>query len=1161
MESHFADNKSNTFMEDVKLSFVDLYFNCKNLLTDFFNDFPSYMKRLWEHIKKSPKWQLSGILTLVAFLCFAYTLFTQSFTIPITGDFKLQGMAFIYNGYDDWHYFLRTGTFPLWNTGGAYGVDNVAAYSFYYLFDPFFLILVIFPRAWLNQVQAIMMIVKIVLAGLFFYDYLGAFNLKTNTKKFGAIAYAFCGWTWFYLWFFHMMEAATFLPLMLLGVEKIIRKKDPRLLTVACFLMGAVNYQYLAIFAVFCFIYAMARFFQTIRQRDAKDNLSVLGFGVIGFGIGIAMVAFIILPSFILIQNMPRISSQATFIDQIKNASSIWDKLKLCLLWPGAISPDLWKETSYTNQTFMHLYPLESLLFINNSCFEEPMTKLSGYDNVGSSIYVSTPILLFIIPSIINAIRKKKITQLIGVVLVIVALETPFVYYASGAFSSVAYGRWEIFVSILIITFVCCHIDDIRSIPHWSLDVSLVIVYILFGITVKFCFDWANNGTFPMLQPLDITYNIMGNNVNMYVFGAVFQGIFYLVCYIPLRVTMKKGKHFDKAMLITIGLDAIIMGNTTIIGFGTSSYSGDIFSGRANFDAQTNIVTQLNNYDSKDQNFYRILNTNMTSNYNFDPNISMAEGYNGLATFCSTINYDTADFFNYSKIAHNPNSYMLSYQDKRINLDEFSGVKYYILKRDNYLDSHSYSYNVPFNFQDVETITEYPETLRNTIKQSNFKLFVNNSFIDRMFFYDNYISSSVADSEMYSDEDKIEVAYLKKAVVDSKYLEANSSVFAPFTRDSHLYGESKDLVYRTSLNNSSIRTYFSRAIWDPNPQTGDSNNGVLRTLDSSMTDSAYSDLHQTELLNSVQSDPNSPYGIISDKKTSTGKTLFYLKSASDPELAFETNGDEVTNTSTFSWTSDSHSQGAYYSKVLIKSNTALPKAILAQDASKTNKAYVSLGTTNLGHANIDFYLYGYDQETSKYHLITKDGDNFVHQGNLWKSDIGFYVDEPIYKIVGVITYSFFESFSINNAGIEYQSEYDEDIAKIKQTKVEIDYSKSNRNKVVYKTSQDRDRIGVINYPYSSGFKLVRTYTDASNNIVSENVELFKSQGGFISYIAKGGNNVSYTLTYFTPGLNWGGTISQIALISELILFILYYGLKENQRQVERLKKHTYMKKS
>jgi len=642
MEYKYSEPKdSNSKTEFIKLAFLDYYLGCKKSIKYFFNNFVLCMLNLWDKIRKSPSWQVVGLASAVAFLSFVYILFTQNFTIPINGDFMLQGMTFIYNGYDDWHEFFSTGVFVEWDTSGLIGVSNINAYSFYYLFDPFFLALLIFPRSFLLQAQAIMMMLKLVLAALFFYKFLSAFNIKTSTKKMGSIAYAFCGWVWFYLWFFHFQEVVTFFPLMLLGIEKIFSKKDVRLFIGASFLMGCTNFQFLAISIICCFIYAMYKWISQLKKHSTKDNLEIIGLGFVAFLIGILTTAFILLPNFISIQNMPRVSS-SSYLQSLKEAGSFADKLKLIFYFGDTYS-------------YKHIYPVAASIFMCTSSFSTTLFSLSGYDNVGINMYIYAPLILMLIPSLFDAFKKKQFGQIIGFVLVIICLETPFIYYLSGLFAN-AYGRWIYFPIALMVLFVCLHFDNIKKMPKWYFIVSYLCVAGLFIYCVYKCKDLADSNI-SNLKSWDSDYNYL----------IIFQGIYYtLVClFLMFRC---HAKNFKKEKVYLVCIEAVIMGNIACQSQGYTSYSDSLFGGHDNTVKQSQIIEELNKYDDS---LFRVMNSQMSRSR---PNLSMVEGYNGVGLFCSVYNYETEDFFNWSRVSYS-GGWTLGIHEKRMNLDEFLGVK------------------------------------------------------------------------------------------------------------------------------------------------------------------------------------------------------------------------------------------------------------------------------------------------------------------------------------------------------------------------------------------------------------------------------------------------------------------------------------------------------
>ena len=122
------------------------------------------------------------------------TLIDNDLTLPLAGDYVLQQIPFYTNGYDDWMTFFKTGEFPFWDHNTFLGANNVGANSFYYVLNPFFLPILLWPRDYIAQGLAFLMITKLVLAGLSFRYFLKYIGRKENTARLFGLAYAFCGW-------------------------------------------------------------------------------------------------------------------------------------------------------------------------------------------------------------------------------------------------------------------------------------------------------------------------------------------------------------------------------------------------------------------------------------------------------------------------------------------------------------------------------------------------------------------------------------------------------------------------------------------------------------------------------------------------------------------------------------------------------------------------------------------------------------------------------------------------------------------------------------------------------------------------------------------------------------------------------------------------------
>lgn len=1146
--TYYAPKESGSFLSETKLAFIDFYYLANDKLSYFFKNFAECCSNTWEKMKKSDTWQLVGVLSLVAVLCYLYSLLVNNFVYAAGGDYSIQGIAFIYNGYDDWHYYFNTGIFPFWDSSNLMGNDNIYGSAFYYLFDPFFLFLLIWPRAWLNNIQSLLQMVKLVLAGLFFYKYMSSFpKVSKNARKMGAVAYAFCGWGWFFLWFFHMQEVVTFLPLMLWGVEKIVQKKDPRLMTVAMFLMGATNYQFLAIMTVFCFLYAITRVLQTLKDRTSKETWKVLFMGFICFLTGICLCAFIILPSYYGIQSMPRLNDTETFSNQIKTIlantelsggekfSKVFD---LCFKWP-----DKYK--------FVGMYPLMGLIFMNNNSFSMPLVRLSNYGNIdgnaGSSLYCSSIFLLLIIPSLIDAIKKKQWSQPLIFLFFILLLETPFTYYASGGFGKTAYGRWVIFPSAMLVMFITTHIDSLKKMPKWNLDVSFLTVAILFFVVVTQAYSWNNITLYHTntdLLELTKSFNLFGiMTVDLYKFEILFQGIWIFVCYIALRVLWTNPIQFNKKILFLIGADMVIMGNISIQGQGITS-SSSFFNGRDNYYEQTKIVQALNKYDTSS---FRLFNT-QSDKYSA-ANLGMAEGYNSLGIFSSTIDYAATQsdgILCWSKIAYNTGSYFESYFEKRRNLDELMGIKYYLLKATDT--------NIPYGFVDVTTLDDCPDSLKSTVKSDSnptgqFKLYENNNYIDTFFAFDNFIDAGAMKTYSGTEADN-EINYLRAALIDNDTYKENSEELSQFASTS-----TKAMDFDIGINTSTTSIY---SVYWEYPSGGNikaisgvtpTNTGTVRTFSTSESDAQVSVDYQDQLNTYYQANKNNSSCLVTlDNEYQVaiqgheGENLYHYKLSDYVGNGYPIPGSVKQSGSTYGNGLNWNSQ------IIIQGSGSTPTPIAASEASSKNGAYVTLSYyfANIG-SYLDTYLYGYDTQTKTYHLIQYDNHlSCKSNSGSWKSVKGFYVDEPVYKIEGVVRGTG-AAISLNSVQYEYNTDYMTNVDALKAKAATITYQDANT--VKYTSNYTSPQIVVVNKTYNEGWNLTRT--DESGNTTS--VKTFKIDGGMLGYVAPAGEQ-NYVLAYYSKGFSTGINITNLALAAQGAMYYLWYASYFRRKDLESMKK-------
>lgn len=724
---------------------------------------------------------------VVVFLMFFIVLVRNSFTIPVSGDFTLQQIPFYYNGYDDWWASITSGQFVMWDDSGMLGVNNIGANSFYYLFNPFFLVLLLVPRDWLIQAQAFMMITKMVLAGVTMKLLLEHFKLKEETTWLFALAYAFCGWNLYYLWFNHFLEITVLVPLMLLGIEKIIKEQKPMMLTLVLFITGLTNYFFLIAFCFVGVIYAIFRYFQNWKylnnlQKNSIDmryyrkgvstrlidvRLEVILLGFFAFAAGIMLAGFVVWPCFSVALTNSRVTSQTYLSDLIEAAKGIFtgdsflDSLKqffdVLFIWQDDGQKRL-------------LYPLIGFLTINFSCFDSAVIHVSGYDNAYASLYIFVPLMLFLIPSIISAIKRERYSVFIALALAILLLFTPFAYYCFSGFTSVAYARWYIFVIAFMVVFIANEYDHRAEMKAYYFDISFAIIMALIGFMLFQAEDLYNNGMTSNLAELD------SRRIYVYI-----EMVYIVVMYIYLRKSYKK-VDLTSDLRYFVCFEAIVMATITVLmGQGTVSYS-NLYGGPDNFKEEISLAQTLK---EEDDSYFKIFSTSANRDNN---NFAMMMGTPGIGTFHSVYNTNLDDFLSWSDVKYN-GSWSMGVHEKKANLDEFLGIKYYILKDDDN--------NVPFGYR------EYISTDDHTV-------YINEHFIELGFAFDSIIPSTYMGSNPILNEN----SYLQGAIMEEEdiidllgedYL--SSTEFAFPSSD-----ELNDNITSVTLRNTDIDVY--RAKWE-----------------------------------------------------------------------------------------------------------------------------------------------------------------------------------------------------------------------------------------------------------------------------------------------------------------------------------------------------------
>lgn len=712
-----------SFKKDIKLNKKNFFSNIKNYLIKTFKNSNSLFYYFL-------------LLCGLGFLFFISILLVNYFTTPFSGDYCAQQFSFYLNGYDDWWHFLKTGEFVFYDTNTYLGVNNIGSNSFYYLFNPFFVPILLFPRSLVPQGMAFLTIIKLALAGLFFYFYMSYFKIKDSHARICGVMYAFCGWTCWYLWFNHFSEVATIFPLILLGIEHVLQEKKPFLLSFALFLMGITNYFFLICFSICAFFYAIFRYFQRFKLNKVNDNLIILGLGFIAFLAGLLLSMVVVLPSALVAIHSDRATS-STYLKDLINAfknNELSDAFGLLFSWKKVDG----------EKGYRIYYPLIEFFFPTMSDRGTPLTVLGNesYDNVAGSLFCFSPCIIYFLPALINSFKDKKVSHFIALLCFLIMIISPFFYYLYFGFTK-PYSRWYLFVITSLIAYIGFYLDKIK-IENKYILLSGFIFAILGGVL-----------SFNFAKILISKFDNFSERVNL-VLALILYIIYICISAIGVFYYRNK-KQFEKLMLSFVSFEIILMGALTINLHGYNEFT----SVNNGLDKNNALYSLTNKINKNDKSYFRAYSSLANDNARND---GMRNSYNGVSFFHSLYNFNLAPFLSWSRLTQNYNGWSGSYVEKRINLDTFLGIKYYFVEKDSYKGLQP---NIPLGYKDISSIYE----------NSKFKVYKNEHYIDLGFSYDNITfynsidGNSRPEGDLYSSGSYVlrnEQLYLQTGLVNYK---------------------------------------------------------------------------------------------------------------------------------------------------------------------------------------------------------------------------------------------------------------------------------------------------------------------------------------------------------------------------------------------------------
>lgn len=1088
-------------------------------MTKVFNSIKAILIRIY----KNEYVRVFALIYVLGLLCFGICAFNNGFTIPMGGDYVLQTYSFYAQGYEIFWDFVKTGNFPLFDFSNFLGANYVGTQSFYYLFSPLFYLLCLWPRAFLYQGIFFHMVFKFALGGFFMYILLKKyFHVSKNLAWLGGFIYAFSGWALYYLWF-HFSDLMAVFPLFIMGVEKCLKERKGWLLSLGLFLCGMCNYLLFVNVCIFGILYALYRWIYIYginkkRGYSASVRWGVLLQGVLYCFVGVLMTGICLLPSLHVVMSSTRTQTSYSYL--VKLLSTVFVN-------PGTIDGHfvfgeakvfkdifngenlkqlfnilfVWEERTISGTEITANsnigYILSNWIYMNTNCWSNLMFNNAPLDNAIGGFFITTPLTMLLIPSIVSAVKTKRPWTIFGIIICLTLPFFPITSHAAFAFTNL-YGRWQLWLVLIGILFIIPTLDKFELVNRRWVTLNLILNYAI-AIVVYLISSDANK------LPTAYKFNIFGTQIPGFILITIIELIVMFVVWLVYRFKIFNPALVKKIMVI---IAVVEIGASTVVTVENKGYFkwDQYYLSQPSFSELTQVVEDIKD---NDDSFYRIMNTEATRSA---MNMPSTLNYAGASTFNSSYTFALDEFKNRSRMAYS-GGWTMGNHEKRYWLDQYIGTKYYIIDKQDINNDNAEYYRDRTKFFDGRTsITEEKQDYRinlswnyEKIKEYEYyEVYENKAFTGIGYTVDKAISKSSVGTSSYVPS-YYEDLYSNVAILDNETLNEIEESVDSIEKINHYSANYQTINFSTTNSTYKWDLYFSpREYVDRNLDVDESGKITYKRHTVKLNESNFT---KNEISKYLPSNEQFLHRRWEEKNRFGDQFIYELK-------------DDVK---------------------------------VASLASSNNMAYITLSLKLGPKILVSFYnddvLVTQDAHMNSNSSLSKDSYE-------WKNQRGYYVNQPFNKIVleFVADTTYAQAFQDNGIfrGLEINVAYQDDISSIQnqiKTNMLTDVTYNN-NKFTFKTNTGKRKIAVTNIPYDDGWTLKANGSEL--NIINVN-------GGFVGFITNIGET-NYELSYFTPNLKEGFAVTGIGILLYIALYFVYKNKKVSILLCEEQIFSVYLKK-
>ena len=531
----------------------------------------------------------------------------------------------------------------------------------YYMASPFNLILLLFPKSMLADAVMFIQLAKVGSMGLTFAYYLRKTRKTSDMQTVVfAMMYALCAYSVVQLIDPMWLDAMVFLPLLVLGIESMIRQKKFILYTVSLVAVFVTNYYMGYMCAIFTFIYFLYYYFLVRDELPQKENAKTGNF--------ISRVfhsrGFETLMRFALFTVVALLISAFMLL-------CAWYSLQF-------------GKTDFATTDFSPNLRFDFLdLFVKMLPGSYDTVRPNGLPMIYCGMLALLALPLFFMSPVIS--RKKKLLSAGVLAVFIVSFSVNTIDLVWHGFSGPNWlnYRYSYLFSFFVLLLACDALRGIRKIRYGKILTVGVLVSIMILIVQKLGYAFEQN-----------TKTVELDDAKCILLSLVLIVAYMIVLRFMKNDGMESSGSFALAVVVCVEMFAVSLINVTDVQMdvGTVKYGNYLSSsGKTEYyDGYTGSIKRIesvvNEILEKDKSFYRM--ESMVYRRLGGVNEPMAFGFNGISHSTSTLNASVIKLMN--KLGYASTAHWTKYLGGTPVSDALLGIKYVITKNDK-LDTNLYT--------------------------------------------------------------------------------------------------------------------------------------------------------------------------------------------------------------------------------------------------------------------------------------------------------------------------------------------------------------------------------------------------------------------------------------------------------------------------------------